>query len=758
MGELLQNARRSGASAIEVRTGKHGFLTITDDGTGVTDAQTLLSFGKSGWNDRIRKQEHAAGMGLYSVARGGATVTSRVKGRPGWRTTLTTPAFEGKEAAVIETAEDAPYPSGTRIRFMPGLLREQDEKLRGTVRPNDMAGWAAVYQRTIANAAEWMPIPVTLNGTELPRTEVLKNALSTREAEGIMYGAFEWTGVCGLNFHGHLVQNARLAKIETLDSAIWVNGDVIDAPELRLTLPARDRIVENDFSHRMREHARKCGLEALATMRRAPGVPYQTYAEGRSLGIEIAPAPAELLPWIPNYEPERIGHRWLPTPYERKPVEGTDLIIEDQLDPETAATIHLACRKQKRFRIFQADERLQGYRWYNGLDRIVGVSVSAVCDGRLIDARTEAKTDETGTANAESIEITIFTKNLRGNGRRSLESDLILRRAHPEANVLWDVRRAQVIATAEAGKRNPSEEVVELLACAYLEPEEHEDDGDRHETRFGNEASEYAAGLFLGADAQLYTAVKNATADLEGVLPGDRRATIVLEGKKMPKVLIDPNCRQRRWSPGPTAVRRPRAASTRLPRHHGARERDGSGAAKRGAAAADGSSRDRRGERMDRRMETERREAGGLDGGANTLADRASIKRRLRPHEHDAGLKHTTVDYRVGPSGNGWYVTSSRDLDDTRGCTVTSGPYDNEECEQLLALMAGPGSAQGNGPLMAHEQVMENAHINRIEQAAREWNQAATKTADSEQPVDARKKALTNLLTATDDYESWARL
>ena len=46
--ELLQNARRAGATRVEViEEPEH--IIVRDDGVGMRNPETLLSFGKSGW-------------------------------------------------------------------------------------------------------------------------------------------------------------------------------------------------------------------------------------------------------------------------------------------------------------------------------------------------------------------------------------------------------------------------------------------------------------------------------------------------------------------------------------------------------------------------------------------------------------------------------------------------------------------------------------------------------------------------------------
>ena len=65
LAELLQNARRAGASAVHVRYDADAKrLTVTDDGCGVSDFQTLLTLGESGWSEAVRRTEQPFGLGF----------------------------------------------------------------------------------------------------------------------------------------------------------------------------------------------------------------------------------------------------------------------------------------------------------------------------------------------------------------------------------------------------------------------------------------------------------------------------------------------------------------------------------------------------------------------------------------------------------------------------------------------------------------------------------------------------------------------
>lgn len=78
--ELLQNARRAGATRIDIDFDEmSGRLRVSDDGCGIEDFQKLLTFNESGWDEPTRQEESPFGIGfsrcLYAATR--CVVTSR---------------------------------------------------------------------------------------------------------------------------------------------------------------------------------------------------------------------------------------------------------------------------------------------------------------------------------------------------------------------------------------------------------------------------------------------------------------------------------------------------------------------------------------------------------------------------------------------------------------------------------------------------------------------------------------------------------
>jgi len=73
--EVLQNARRAGATKVEI-TNHDNAVTVRDNGDGIADFAGLLDLGGSDWADSFEASEDPAGVGLFCLAPRQVTVRS----------------------------------------------------------------------------------------------------------------------------------------------------------------------------------------------------------------------------------------------------------------------------------------------------------------------------------------------------------------------------------------------------------------------------------------------------------------------------------------------------------------------------------------------------------------------------------------------------------------------------------------------------------------------------------------------------------
>ena len=393
--ETLQNSRRAGATRVRISIaapigppdetapatgGTPLAVTVADDGRGISDPAVLLSFGENGWDDATVRREDAAGFGFASLARHGCAVFSRPHSphgeiSPGWQVSLSSGHFRGETDAEVHGDESAPSPHGTAISF------EATESI-------------AAIRSAAENAARHYPLPVafedrtegdTAGPEELPRRAFLDGAVHAESWRGLVFGVFRsrHSGYRDpdLNFFG-LTLTVDLPAVATVHGATWtVLADIDDCPDLELVLPARKEAVENDFLKQMREAARLAIYRAMAADPN-PRPAFEDWTRARDAGIDIPPPPALLRSWRPSMAEADFWRE----PAKLAEAGRAALVMDcDPEPPEAQALWRAAERHGIAARLFEADRRLQGYAWYDGLDRMAAICVLATDGGEWMD-------------------------------------------------------------------------------------------------------------------------------------------------------------------------------------------------------------------------------------------------------------------------------------------------------------------------------------------------------------------------------------
>ena len=519
--EALQNSRRAGATRVRVRIEEASgaqAVTVTDDGAGVADPAVLLSFGENGWSEDLARREDAAGMGFLSLARRGCTVVSRPRSdggetAPAWRVDLTPAHFLGEEEADILPDEGAPRPHGTAVRF-------RTEEAREAIR------------RTLENAARHYPLPVTLNGEDVPRRAFLDGAAHTESWRGLTFGVFtgrsRYRDEPDLNFHG-LIVPVRLPTVHPVDGPAWsVRAEVGNCPELELVLPARKEAVETPFLEEMREAARVAIYRAMAKADPAPVIAFEDWRRARAAGVELpVPAPA-LRPWRP---PVADIDNWLTGP-SPEPLPEDALLMDLSLEPPEAQALWRAAeRSGMAGRLFEADRRFEGYAWYDALPRVADVCTDVAVGGEARPlADFQAPPDRSGPSNEPFPRPDAIRMRLNVQGQEGTSETLTLDADLAFAGEAWgwlaDVRP---LVTAESDIE-PAE-LADVLREAFFSPSD-ESDADSWETqrgRFEEEATHLAIGLLYSEEEALRRSISEAVRrELSWLIPRDSEVTITV--------------------------------------------------------------------------------------------------------------------------------------------------------------------------------------------------------------------------------------
>lgn len=146
VSELLQNARRAGATRVEIDL-IDDTLRISGDGCGITDFSVLLAMAKSGWSEEVRDLEGPYGIGFISALFAAREVRITSHGRQLHEHTATL-----RQLRPVDVVE-VPSEPMTRIELI-GLR----------------SGVAGLDQK-IRLMVQGFPLPILLNGQELSRPD-----------------------------------------------------------------------------------------------------------------------------------------------------------------------------------------------------------------------------------------------------------------------------------------------------------------------------------------------------------------------------------------------------------------------------------------------------------------------------------------------------------------------------------------------------------------------------------------------------------
>lgn len=373
IGELLQNARRSGADEVRIVTG-NGRITIADNGRGIGDPTAVLAFGRSGWNADTAAAEDPAGMGIFSLARHHASIASRPAAgtngeiAPGWAVELAPEHFLGTEPARVIASELPPRPHGTQTSF------RIDKSAR------ELA-WA------VEEAAEHYPVPVMLNGKPVTRKSILEGCIASTEWNGVRIGVRKahdshWNRGL-INFHGHKVFCENLPRVTATRTggeppmSWWTVVDVVDGKGLELVLPARRQVVHNKYLGDLIEQAWKTLFDTLRN-EGAENLPYEAWAEAGRHGIALAGAEPRLPVWKPATaeEWETPDERF----YDARRVEVSSvdepMLMDAKLEcPDAQVLGRALAAAGMSERVFAPQRQYRGYGWYDGMARITAVQI-----------------------------------------------------------------------------------------------------------------------------------------------------------------------------------------------------------------------------------------------------------------------------------------------------------------------------------------------------------------------------------------------
>jgi len=217
--ELLQNARRAGATEVNVIwDGATKNLVVEDDGSGIADFSALLGVAKSGWDASTVERESPYGLGFLATLFNCKRV--RIESRGTCLDAETSRLLALEPVALSRSSRD----KGTRVELIEAAIPD------GTLSEDAMRGRCRGF-----------PIPVILNGKPLSRDD----------AEGGGNGAWLRTDA------GDVRLNLRSRRIRAYlqGFSVWTNGvsDLRGETVIHLDprsffgrLPDRDALIDRE--------------------------------------------------------------------------------------------------------------------------------------------------------------------------------------------------------------------------------------------------------------------------------------------------------------------------------------------------------------------------------------------------------------------------------------------------------------------------------------------------------------------------------
>ena len=383
--ELIQNARRAGATLITVATldSPDGtVISFEDNGVGIDDFSKLLHLGDGNWDAETDRKEDPAGMGFFSLIHTGVRVLSN-----GMFAEITRESFLGKTAVEVQSTSLGPS-QGTRLVF---------------TRPAEKAHQVDSDLRAVS---KYGLIDVVLNGVPVEREDFMAKSLYTKVMNGVRLGVFEGSPRYEMrcNFHGSVIshkcskENFGLADVilPTVKDPyslgdLHIEWDVLETTSLHLKLPDRTEIVQDDAYKFFARESRVVLYEYLATLP-AHTLSYIDFVEAKSLGIDLMEASPFLKDFYVN---SRDSMRCESEPFSQRILEGRKIVdlttvalvdVETDGDASPAFTFEtgFAYSENLPLRPIAQCYRFSGYSWYKALPVYRNFDLSIMADGEEV--------------------------------------------------------------------------------------------------------------------------------------------------------------------------------------------------------------------------------------------------------------------------------------------------------------------------------------------------------------------------------------
>lgn len=270
--EILQNARRAGATKVTITNNADKSVTVRDNGCGIEDFAMLLALGASGWEETTAVSEDPAGVGVFCLSPNIVTIRSRKQ-----RVTFTPDVWTGAAAAEVQPDD---IDVGTEI------VVQDCEWLHDIVEPVAVFSKLEVWVDGAPCASAPFVSERAVHYPELGcKVEIipLDNVNEWHERAGLS----RWSRDTLLNFYG---QTTRHQCAACLDIGAYVLVEMTGEPTgIRLLLPARTRLVDNEALTQL-ELVIEQELYKYVLRQGSHTLSFDKYKRAHELGIQLPEA------------------------------------------------------------------------------------------------------------------------------------------------------------------------------------------------------------------------------------------------------------------------------------------------------------------------------------------------------------------------------------------------------------------------------------------------------------------------------------
>ncbi len=500
--ELLQNSRRAGAAQVDILTEPSGngtLITLRDDGKGIEDFSALLRLGDSDWDAETLAREDPAGMGFFSLLHHGVAVTSLHQ-----RAVITKNSSLGREPVEIVPAES--FIAGTELRFF---------------RPEKQIEVASA----VKSVGRYGRLAIVVDHVAIDREDFLSGALFVKRIDGVRIGVFRKPAWTEWNFHGRLINRSTPSLTNVLVGedgqaiSLGVRFDVLEATNIRLKLPDRSAIVEDERYAELCRESRIAMYEYLHTLA-DHCASFEQYREAQGLGVPLK----EASPWFRTFTAlpadDETAYREFFGKREGLTLGPLDQIaivdLEHSADDPFAFTFRTAINHFENLNVrpVAANHAYRGYDWYDSIAVFTGFAM--LFNGRPAD---EFEADPLLNV-VETIELSFVLEGKDGHRSRfSWKLPFAAKQSDDFEPVLFVTKNSPWML--QEGVSEPFDLVEAATHLAFSPGDDVE--SDSHETQLGYFQDEVQTAIIRtlgGAAAQVKHELAKALAvwPLHGVL------------------------------------------------------------------------------------------------------------------------------------------------------------------------------------------------------------------------------------------------